>query len=143
MTRVDFYILGEQAQGNRFTLACRLAEKAWRGGHRIYLHADNQADARHLDRLLWTYRDASFVPHGLSGEVDPQLNPVLVGWKDEGGEEHDVLINLATDVPAFFSRFERVAELIDHDQQVRKAGRQRYRFYKDRGYPLNDHRIDQ
>ena len=141
MTRVDFYVLEAQARGDRYVLACRLAEKAWQQGHRVYLHTGSENESRHLDRLLWTYRDGSFLPHGRCGEADAALNPILVGHDTEAGDEHDVLINLATAVPPFFSRFERVAETLDQDPQIRDAGRQRYRFYRDRGYAPETHRI--
>ena len=142
MTQVDFYILTPQARGNRFTLACRIAEKAWRTGRRVYLHTQNEEECRHMDRLLWTYRDGSFIPHGISPGADPALNPVLVGCNSDAGNEHDVLINLGVEIPDFFSRFERVVELIDNDEKVKLAGRKRYRFYKDRGYPMEDRRIE-
>ncbi|MCB1868124.1 MAG: DNA polymerase III subunit chi [Gammaproteobacteria bacterium] len=141
MTQVDFYILSEAATGDRFTLACRLAEKIWQQGRRIYLHTDSEAESRHLDRLLWTYREGSFIPHGLADRADPALNPILIGHGDNAGEEHDVLVNLASEVPGFFSRFERVVEPVDSNSAVRLAGRSRYRFYRDRGYPLNSHDI--
>ena len=54
MTQVDFYLPGPAARDNRFGLACRLADKAYRQGHRVYLHAASAEQARHLDRLLWT-----------------------------------------------------------------------------------------
>ena len=141
MTQVDFYVLGEAAAGDRFLLACRLAEKAWQQGRRVYLHTDSEADSRHLDKLLWTYRDGGFLPHGLAIEADPELNPILIGYGENAGEEHDVLVNLASEVPDFFSRFERVVEPVDRNSAVRAAGRYRYRFYRDRGYPLNSHDI--
>lgn len=142
MTQVDFYILAAQARDNRFGLACRLAEKAWRQGHRVLLHTANREEARHLDRLLWTYRDGSFIPHGHLGEADPALNPVLISAGDQDpAEEHDVLVNLAAEIPTFFSRFDRVAECVDHDEAARKASRQRYRYYQQHGYPLQTHEI--
>ncbi|HXK57023.1 MAG: DNA polymerase III subunit chi [Gammaproteobacteria bacterium] len=141
MTQVDFYVLGEAATGDRFTLACRLTEKVWQQGRRIYLHTDSETESRYLDRLLWTHRDGSFLPHGLLIEADPALNPILIGNGDNAGEEHDVLVNLASEVPSFFSRFERVVEPLDGNSAVRAAGRSRYRFYRDRGYPLYSHDI--
>ena len=50
------------------------------------------------------------------------------------------LINLASGIPTFFGRFPRVAEVIV--EANRAAGRERYRFYRDRGFPLFDHRLD-
>jgi DNA polymerase-3 subunit chi len=52
-----------------------------------------------------------------------------------------VLINLSNDVPPYFSRFKRVAELVSGEASQRSAARERYRFYKDRGYTLNTHEI--
>lgn len=141
MTQVDFYILGGQSTGDRFTMACRLTAKAWQQGRRVYLHTNTDAEARHLDRLLWTFRQDSFIPHGMFEHADSELNPVLIGHQEDVGEEHDVLINLASDVPQFFSRFNRVAECIDHDSDIKQTGRVRYSFYRDRGYPLNTHEI--
>ncbi len=141
MTQVDFYLPGAGARDNRFGLACRLADKAYRQGRRVYLHAASAEQAQHLDRLLWTFRDQSFVPHGLAGQADPALTPVLLGWQPPPEGENDVLINLAPEVPAFFSRFRRLAEPLDDEPGIREAGRERYRFYRDRGYPLKSHQI--
>jgi DNA polymerase-3 subunit chi len=142
VTRVDFYVLGDGARGDRFQLACRLTEKAWQRGHRVCLYTGSAAESEHLNRLLWTFRQASFLPHGIAGESDPGITPILITHKDGMVEEHDLLINLTSEVPEFFSRFDRLAELIDNDGENRKLGRERYRFYRDRGYPLNNHEIE-
>ena len=141
MTQVDFYVLDERATGNRFTLACRLSEKIYHQGRRIYIHTGSDEETRHMERLLWTFRQGSFIPHGTSGQCDPAVTPVIIGHQDDAGDEHDVLVNLSPAVPGFFSRFERVAELIDKEPQVVSAGRERFRFYRDRGYPLSKHDI--
>lgn len=141
MTQVDFYILREQSTGDRFAMACRLAGKAWQQGHRIYLHTNSDAESRHMDRLLWTFRQDSFIPHSMVKDADTELNPILIGHMDDVGDEHDVLLNLSTEVPQFFSQFQRVAEFIDHDAGIKTSGRKRYCFYRDRGYQLKTHEI--
>ena len=140
MTRIDFYILKAGSRGNRFTLAARLAEKAYRQGHRVLIVVPDEEQQRHMDRLLWTLRDISFLPHGLLHQADPRLNPILVGL-DDAGDEQDVLINLRPEVPEYFSRFERVAECVDDDGEVRRSGRRRYKFYREHGYPLHSHEV--
>jgi DNA polymerase-3 subunit chi len=139
MTQIDFYVLGPDAPGDRWTLACRLAEKAFHQRRRVLVHTASEEDARHMDRLLWTFRDGSFVPHGLGPETDRARTPVLIDHRPEPADEHEVLINLTDEVPAFFSRFERVAEPLD--QASLDTGRRRFRFYRDRGYPLSHHEI--
>ena len=141
MTRVDFYVLSEQSGENRYHFTCRLAEKAYRQGRRVYIHTSSLDEARHLDRLLWTFRDGSFIPHGCLPEADPSVTPVLIGHDGNVGDEQDVLINLGPEPPAFFSRFERLAEPLDNDPAVKASGRNRFRFYRERGYPLETHTI--
>ncbi len=141
MTQVDFYIMQPGGRGNRYTLAARLAEKAWSSGHRVLIATQSEEDLRHMDRLLWVHRDQSFIPHGILGKADPKLNPVLLSTVGEAGDEHDVLINLCLSPPDYFSRFERVAECVDQEGQVLEASRERYRFYRECGYPLSVHNI--
>jgi DNA polymerase-3 subunit chi len=141
MTQVDFYVLREGAKGNRYTLACRLCEKIYHQGRRTLIYTGSPEETRHMDRLLWTFRQASFIPHNISEASHPATAPVIITHQSNAGSEHDVLINLNREVPNFFSRFDRVAEIIDQESQVVTAGRARFRFYRDRGYPLNKHDI--
>ena len=141
MTQVDFYVLGSSTGGNRYLVACRIADKAWQQGHRVLINTGSREDARHMDRLLWTFRDQSFIPHGLIETAKPALNPILIGGSGDAGDEHDVLVNLAEEVPSFFSRFARVAECVDNDASVRQSGRRRFRYYRDHGYPLKTHEL--
>lgn len=136
MTQIDFYILGSL---NRMQFACRLAEKVFGLGHRLFIHTESEQDARTLDDLLWTFRDRSFLPHCRAG-TDAEA-AIQIGDGTEPAGEFQVLMNLASQVPAFFSRFERVAEMVDQDAEVRALGRERFRFYKDRGYPLETHNL--
>lgn len=139
MTEIDFYVLADAAPGNRERLACRIAEKAYDLGHRIFMHVRDDHSARALDELLWVFRDGSFVPHGMATE-DSEA-PILIGYGTEPAVAPYLLINLADEVPAFFTRFERVAEVISDDPTVREAGRERFRFYRDRGYSLKTHKL--
>ena len=110
--------------------------------NRVLISTMTDEEARHVDRLLWCFREQSFIPHGRLGEVAPALNPVLITADANAGDEHDVLINLSAEVPPFLSRFERVIECVDNDPDSRQASRQRYRLYRDKGYPLKTHNID-
>lgn len=141
MTRVDFYILEDSAGAARQQFVCRLAEKAWQQGHKVYVHTDDADQSSRLDELLWSFRDGSFLPHSLDTGPDADSVMVHIGHSDEPLHHDDVLINLGQAVPLFFSRFKRVAEVIAGDEQTRQAGRERFRFYRERGYPLESHTI--
>ncbi len=142
MTEIDFYVLKPQAKGDRFSLACRLIDKAYTQGRRVLAFTDSEEESRHLDRLLWTFRDGSFIPHGLITQVDSALTPVLISHLDDPADEHDVLVNLSRRLPPFFSRFKRMAETLDQTAEILGAGRERYKHYKQRGYPLRHHDIN-
>ncbi|MGE5625879.1 MAG: DNA polymerase III subunit chi [Bacillota bacterium] len=139
MTQVDFYVIPESAPRSRALFACRLAEKAFGLGHRVFVHAQGDGAARELDELMWTFRDRSFLPHCLAGD-DPAA-AVHIGGGVEPADGFHLLINLAAEVPAFVGRFERVAEVVDGDEARKAEGRERFRFYKDRGYPLETHKL--
>jgi DNA polymerase-3 subunit chi len=141
LTRIDFYALHPESGGDRFLLTCRLVERVYAAGKRIYVHVPDQRLAEHLDRLLWTFEEGSFLPHGLVGKTDPALTPVLIGSDGDQGEGDQVLINLDPGVPPFLDRFERLCEPVDNDAAVRGAARERYRYYRDRGYDLHHHDI--
>ncbi len=140
MTEVDFYVLADGAQKSRLRFACRLADKVFRLGQRVFIHTASAEQTRELDTLLWTFQQNSFVPHSIVQDAGGTPPPVLLGH-DAEPDASQVLINLASDVPLFFSRFERVAELVNTDNTVRQQGRSRYSFYKERGYPLRTHEI--
>ena len=135
MTRIDFYQIENDEPPQLF--ACRLIDKVYRLGHQIYVHTRDADEAAALDDLLWTFRADRFIPHAckLTGEDAP----ILIGHDDEPADHHEVLVNLSGAVPDFFSRFERVAEVVPLDRNSRDAARANYKFYKDRGYPLQYH----
>jgi DNA polymerase-3 subunit chi len=145
MTRVDFYVLQTGAEQQRAVFACRLAEKAHRHGLGIHIHTSGPAATDNLDKLLWTFRDGSFLPHlpvDEASEADPDgITKIHVGHGDSSGPTDGLLINIGEDVPLFFSRFDRVAEIVGTDSSERERARERFRFYRDRGYTLNTHKL--
>ena len=65
-TKIDFYILPSAEPSARLDFACKLTEKAWRLGHRVYLHCSDIAQREDLDARLWRFKGESFVPTALS-----------------------------------------------------------------------------
>ena len=137
MTLVGFYVVQSAAPGERLSVAARLADKAFQRGHRIFINAADEAQARALDELLWSFRPASFLPHGLLG--DEHSDTVAIGWGQEPQNHNDLLINLQLAIPSFFSRFARVAEVVTQEPDSLSALRESWKFYKERGYQLEKH----
>lgn len=139
MTKVDFYILPSADPSARLDFACKLTDKAWRMGHRIYLHCSDAAQRDELDARLWRFKGETFVPHG-PAESEPD-GLIVLGLGEVPGEHHDLLVNLDLKVPAFAQRFARIAEVVVEDPTIRQAARESFRFYREQGYPLQDHRL--
>ena len=137
MTRVGFYVVQQAGGDGRLNVAARLADKAFGQGHRIFINAASEVQARQLDELLWSFRPASFLPHALLGQEDRE--PVVIGWGQDPQTHDDLLINLKLEIPPFFSRFRRVAEVVTQDEQSLQALRDSWRFYRERGYQLEKH----
>jgi DNA polymerase-3 subunit chi len=135
LTRIDFY----QTSGDEHAFACRLIDMVYRKGHQIYVHTSAEEQAKTLNEQLWTFKEDSFVPHSLHSEAMDV--PIKIGFDHEPEEHQDVLINLSGQIPHFFSRFDRVAEIVPVDQNSRKSARENYAYYKERGYVLNYHEI--
>ncbi|MCH7829715.1 MAG: DNA polymerase III subunit chi [Proteobacteria bacterium] len=138
MAQVDFYVLDRVDEHARYMFACRLAEKAWRLENTIHIHTNTQADAERLDKLLWTFREGSFVPHVLAGDGEA---PITIGHGSAAVEPRDLLITLCDQIPACAASFARVAELVTADEDGRQKSRQRYGSYRDQGHTLHTHKI--
>jgi len=139
MAQVDFYVLDRVDELARNTLACKLAEKAWRLENTIHIHTMTRADAERLDKLLWTFRDGSFVPHELAGGDTGA--PVTIGYGSDIAGPRDLLINLCDDIPTFAESFPRVAELVTSDENCRAKSRIRYATYRDQGHKITTHKL--
>ena len=139
MTKVDFYVLQSVASAaEREQFACRLVNKAFKQGHSVYINTDDQTNCERLDELLWCEPVTGFIPHSM---INAGAATVNIGCGTDPGTHSQVLLNLAGTVPNFFSRFQRVVEIVVFEPHIRELTRANYKFYKDRGVPLNTHNI--
>jgi len=142
MSRVDFYILSGTGDLSQHNFVCRLTEKAYRLNHTVHIHTTNRQQAEQLNKLLWTFRDGSFVPHQLLDLTYHHTNaPVTIGFEEKAIGAQDLLINLTEDIPKMASSFHRIAELVTSDKQSLKQSRKRFLHYKKLGAKLETHNI--
>ena len=139
--QVDLYLLKGVHPQALYRTVCRLAEKAFGMGHRIYIHAASQSECVQLDDMLWTFKDGSFIPHAMYPAPSGDRSPVLIGHEHEPRGEWSLLINLRDEIPAFFQRFQRIAEIVDEDPHRRAAGRRRYAAYRDQDMTPTVHEL--
>jgi DNA polymerase III subunit chi len=139
--RVDFYLLESNEPNDDILLVCKLLEKAYHRGHRVFVYCKNIDEAHQLDELLWTFKDDSFIPHNIQGEGPEPPPPIQIGFDAEPRGFNDILINLSPVKPSFSDRFKRVMEIIAADKSAKEAGRDRYRQYRAKGHTIHTHNI--
>jgi len=135
MTRIDFYSNAD----SKLQVACQLVAKAAREQLPVIVYAPDQNAARDFDRLLWTYQAIGFVPHCMAGDPLSGETPVVIARDDAEVAHYRVLLNLHSESPPSFSRYERLIEIVGTDEDDRQRARGRFRFYRDRGYEIQHH----
>ncbi len=133
MTRIDFYHYAE----DKLRYACRLAATVAERDNRLVVFAPDEGLLSSFDRLLWTYQSTRFVPHCRATDAIAAETPVVLASGDESLPHHDVLLNLGTEWPPFFASFERLLEIVGNDEEDKAHARNRFVFYRKRGYEIN------
>lgn len=138
MTSIDFYFNAQ----DRLQVACRLAAKAVSQRKRMLVYAPEPETASRIDRMLWTWPAVGFVPHCRADDPLAAETPVLIGAPEEGEmktADCEIILNLSAGCPPDFASFARLLELVGAGEDEKKSGRERYKFYRDRGYQIANH----
>jgi|TARA_B110000503_G_scaffold25458_1_gene40228 DNA polymerase-3 subunit chi len=114
-------------------------QKSLKANQQVLCLVPDSLVAQQLDEKLWAFNGASFLPHAQG--VDQ--TPVAISCGLEPGEHHQVLINFQPQIPTWFSRFDRVIEIIYQQPDYEQAKRDNFRFYKERGYQLDFHDLSE
>jgi len=148
MTDINFYVSPQEGLDHRLIIAHRLVKLALKHNLTIFINTENEETSKQVDKLLWTKEKHSFIPHGIISNNNSlennnleTANKVFISHNYEPMNDCDYLINLTNQRPAFFSRFKKVAEILDNTDEILSAGRKRYAFYRDRGYTLAYHQM--
>src|ERR1700719_3089289 len=112
----------------------RLLERALAQGYRVVIRAASPERVDHLNALLWTYGEASFLPHGSARDGNPAAQPIWLTDRDENPNEATMLV-LTDGVEAVdLAQFARCADLFDgNDKAAVEAARTRWRRARDAG----------
>ena len=134
MTRIDFHSNVPQP----LAYVCRLVRKARTAQCSIVVLGRDRTQLSQLDQLLWRFSEQDFLPHVFADDPLAAQTPVILTDNEALPlPHHQILINLSGATPEHFARFERMFEIISTDDADKAAGRDRYRLYKERGYPLS------
>ncbi|MBX7228689.1 MAG: DNA polymerase III subunit chi [Burkholderiaceae bacterium] len=135
MTRIDFHT----GVPDKAVYACRVLRKAYAAKVQTVVYCSDQSELERFDKLLWSFSALDFLPHVFVTDALAAQTPILLTSVVADTPHTELLINLDAQTPLFFSRFDRVIEVVSTADDDRLAARERYRFYKDRGYTLTHH----
>jgi len=113
MTEIWFYHLETQPLERALPA---LLEKTLERGWRAVVETSSRERASAIDTLLWSYRDDSFLPHGIAGEASDPDQPVLITMDEGNPNAANVRFFVDRAVPRTGEGYERIFYLFSgHD----------------------------
>jgi DNA polymerase III subunit chi len=134
MTEIGFYHLDRTPLERALP---KLLERGLGAGFRILVVAGSAERVDHLDAALWTYDDASFLPHGSRRDGEAARQPVWLTAGDDNPNGADMLVLADGAASARLDEFRRCLDLFDgRDEAALAAARERWRLAKAAGHTL-------
>ncbi len=134
MTAIHFYHLTTSSMNIALP---NLLEKAYSGGYRTLLLAENADRMEQINQLLWSYHPLSFLPHGSLKEPHQAMQPILVSDRLENGNNANVLFITSGLHLEHTEGYERIIDMFDgNDDYALGQARARWKAYKDSGAEL-------
>lgn len=112
----------------------QLLEKAYGGKFRTLVKTADADSAKALEFLLWSYDEASFLPHGLATDKSAAEHPILISFSDENPHGANLLAVTDGSLAPSPETYQRVLDIFHEDD--REAARERWKSYKDAGHDL-------
>ena len=115
--------------------------RAWARRESVLVYAPDEETAQHLDRILWAQPAISFTPHCRNDSPLAAETPIIITGQLDAPPQEDCLINLSNELPASFNRFAHVVEIVSTNDADRLPARERFKFYRERGYAIENQDI--
>ena len=113
MTEILFYHLESQPLERVIPV---LLEKTLERGWRAVVEVGSTERAEALDAHLWTYRDDSFLAHGLAGEDTDPFQPILITTANDNPNGAAVRFFIDRAVPQTADGYQRIVYMFSgHD----------------------------
>lgn len=132
MPNVFFY---HNAQ-DKWMATCHLLRKAAAQGKHLVVFSQFQSTLEHMDRLLWTFDQTSFVPHCRAETALAGQTPIVLTASPEALGSAARVLNLDADLPPNLETIEALIEVVGLDDEDRIPARMRFRHYKAQGYAI-------
>ena len=136
MTEVRFHHLERRRVDQALP---RLLERALEEGRRVIVRASSDEMVAALNERLWTYDDASFLPHGAAGDGDPMTQPIFLTSEVENPNAATMLVRLSgAETGEADDAFDLVVLLFDGgDEAALAQARGEWRRLKDQGLAIS------
>ena len=118
---------------DKTTLAIGLTEQLIRRNRSALIYLEDQKAIDHFSLAL--LEKELFMPHLI--EENTFLNKLSL-TQSKVDLMDDTIINFTSKEIKGFSRYLKMYELVGHDDEDKKSARERYRFYKDCGYQVDN-----
>jgi DNA polymerase-3 subunit chi len=126
---------------DRIQSAAVWLHQAWRERKQVLVYVPDGDQATRLDRILWSQPPLSFLPHCNSDSPLAGQTPIILADQLDDPQQEDCLLNLSDELPPTFSRFAHLVEIVSTDDSDRLPARERFKFYRDRGYAIESRDI--
>jgi DNA polymerase-3 subunit chi len=115
-----------------------LLERAYEAARAIIVRAPSDEMVAALNDRLWTYDDASFLPHGAAGDGESASHPIFLTARAENPNNAKMLVLLSgAETSPEDDAFEEVLFLFDgRDAGAVAEARSRWKALKDEGRTL-------
>lgn len=133
MTHVEFVKLNRP---ERAGILCDLAEEYYLAGQRVVVTVQDDNQGVTLDRFMWTWKKAAFVPHVYdNGSVECHDEPVVIVAAEENPNGAEVLLMGTPCSLDFVRHFRHVIDFAESFDEARlEESRERFRSYREHGF---------
>ena len=115
----------------------RLLERARAQGYLIVVRATSPERVEHLNALLWTYDEASFLPHGSARDGNAASQPIWLSERTENPNDAAMLVLVDGVEAEDLSAYTRCVDLFDgNDPAAVERARERWRRAAAAGHAL-------
>jgi DNA polymerase-3 subunit chi len=136
VTEIRFYHLEQRRVDQALP---PLLERALEEGQRVLVRASSDEMVAALNERLWTYDDASFLPHGAAGDGDPMEQPIFLTSESGNPNSATMLVELSgAETGGLHDPFDLVVLLFDgRDEAALGHARSEWRRLKDLGRTIS------
>ena len=121
---------------------CKLIERGYKQNiNPIFIKTDTQKQAEELDKVLWTFRQESYIPHTLVDQDSNNTQPVQIGWIDNEIEDAEAIINLSDGMPDISNHLKKIHEIIENIDEKKEKARERWKKYKSIGFNIKAYKV--